>query len=115
MKKFLTAICLVSSVSAFAVEFSAKIEDTKCTIKNGVVTRTQTIGKDKLASFTETKNIKMNVDAALIEKAIETATERPANADYVYTMTHEGKTYTLATDDSKESIVLMRMITRICR
>ena len=116
MKNLFIAICLVSSVSAFATDFTAKMEDVNCTIKNGVVTRTQTFGKDALGSITETKNVKMNAEA-LIMKAMETSTQVPAGADedYVYSMTHEGKTYTLTTSDSKESMFLIRMITKSCR
>lgn len=116
MKKLLVGICLVSSVSAFATDFTAKMEDVNCTIKNGVVTRTQTFGKDALGSITETKTVKMNAEA-LIMKAMETSSQLPAGADdeYVYTMIHEGKSYTLTTSDSKESMFLIRMITKSCR
>lgn len=116
MKNLFIGICLVSSVSAFATDFAAKMEDVNCTIKNGVVTRTQVFGKEALGSITETKMVKMNAEA-LIMKAMETSTQAPAGADdeYVYSMIHEGKTYTLSTSDSKESMFLIRMITKSCR
>lgn len=116
MKNLFIAICLVSSVSAFATDFTAKMEDVNCTIKNGIVTRTQTFGKEALGSITETKSVSMKADA-LIMKAMETSSQLPAGAqdEYVYTMIHEGKTYTLNTSDSKESMFLIRMITKSCR
>lgn len=116
MKKVLAVVCLVSAVSAFAADFSAKMEDVNCTIKNGVVTRTQTFGKDALGSITETRIVNMKAEA-LIAKAMEVSSQSPASADelYVYTMTHEGKTYTLSTQDSKESMFLIRMISKSCR
>jgi len=116
MKNLFITVCLVLSVSAFATDFTAKMEDVSCTIKNGIVTRTQTFGKDALGSITETKSVKMNADA-LIMKAMETSTQVPAGADddYVYSMIHEGKTYTLNVNDSKESMFLVRMITKSCR
>lgn len=116
MKNLFITICLVSSVSAFATDFTAKMEDVNCTIKNGVVTRTQTFGKEALGSITETKTVKMNAES-LIMKAMETSTQTPAGADedYVYSMNHEGKTYTLNVNDSKESMFLIRMITKSCR
>lgn len=114
MKFVFFAIAMMSS--AFAADFSAKMEDVNCTIKNGVVTRTQTFGKEALGSITETKMVKFNADA-LIAKAAELSSQLPAGSgeDYVYTMTHEGKTYTLSTQDSKEVMFLIRMITKSCR
>lgn len=116
MKKLFVAVCLVSSISAFAAEFSAKMEDVNCTIKNGVVTRTQTFGKEALGTISETKMVTMKADA-FIAKAMEVSSQVPARADedYVYTMTQEGKTYTLSTNDSKEVMLLIRMITKSCR
>ena len=58
----------------------------------------------------------MNAEA-LIMKAMETSTQTPAGADdeYAYSMIHEGKTYSLNVNDSKESMFLVRMITKSCR
>lgn len=116
MKKLFVLISLVFSVTALATDFTAKMEDVTCSIKNGLVTRTQVFGKDALGSITEMKVVKMNAEA-LIAKAMEVSSQTPARADelYVYTMTHEGKTYTLNTQDSKESMFLIRMITKSCR
>lgn len=118
MKFLVTLTALTLSVSAFATEFKAQIMDIDCTITSeGKVTRTQTFGKEAKASFTEVKMISFKNLEALLPKVMEVSSQLPAqNEDgFAYTMIHEGKTYTLDTRDSKESMFLVRMITKSCR
>lgn len=115
--KFIALTIALMASSAFATEFSARIDNIDCKISNGVVSRTQSFGKDMKASFTETKTVSMKGTEAFIRLATETASQLPAseNSDFSYTMSHEGKTYYLDVDDSKETMYLIRMITKICR
>ena len=117
MKFFALTIALMTSFSGFAAEFSARIDNIDCKIANGTVTRTQTFGKDIKASFTEKKMVSMDGIESLIKLASETASQIPASEDsqFSYSMTHEGKTYFLDVNDSKETMYLIRMITKICR
>lgn len=118
MKKMTILAVLALSTQAFATEFKAHISDTDCTISSkGVVTRTQTFGRDVKASFTETKTITLSNIDALLPKILEISPERAPNPEeeYTYSMTHEGKTYTLSANDSKESMTLVRIITNSCR
>lgn len=110
---------LVFSVASFATEFSAKIENVNCTIANGEVVRTQTLGKKAEGSFTEKKNVTIKGIESFIQKSVETSSQVPASTEYSefyeYKMIHEGKTYYLDTKDSDESMILVRMITKLCR
>lgn len=116
MKLALTLATFVLASSAFATDFFAKIDNVDCTIVNGNVTRTLNFGKEFTGSVTETKTVSMKGLAPFIEKAIATARDLdPANPEFSYKMKHEGKTYILSTDDSRESMALVRMITNICR
>lgn len=117
MKKLIVVLGLVSSMSAMATEFSAKMVNVNCTIKNNVVTRTETFGKEKKASLTEKKEVSLKGMDSLILKAVEMSSQVPAGAmdEYAYSMNHEGKTYTLDTSDSPETMSLIRMITKMCR
>ncbi|MES2525502.1 MAG: hypothetical protein V4598_00380 [Bdellovibrionota bacterium] len=117
MKFALALIAIAFTSSVFATDFHAKLLDVDCSISNGVVTRTSTFGKEFLGSVTETKNVKMDGLAPFIRKAIETATETPveADAEYVYTMKHDGKSYNIGVRDSIESQMLVRMVSKICR
>lgn len=113
MKTYILLAALLTSVSAFAAEFNVKIEGITCSLSNGTVTRTHTIGN---ASFTEKKTISTSGFDALISKAAETASETPVtNEFYSFKMKHEGKTYTLNTEDSNESLVLIQLLSKICR
>ena len=114
--KFAFALVVIAFTSSvFAADFHAKIDDVDCSITNGVVTRTASFGKEFIGSVTEMKVVKMDGLAPFIRKAIETSTEAPADAEYVYTMKHEGKTYNIGARDSLESQMLVRMISKICR
>ncbi len=116
MKFIAFTIALMTSVTVFAADFSARIDNIDCKISNGTVSRTQTFGKDTKASFTETKTVTLNGAEALIKLASETASQIPASeAEFSYSMTHEGKTYYLDVNDSKETMYLIRMITKLCR
>lgn len=116
MKMALTLAAFILTSSAFATDFYAKIDVIDCKIENGVVTRTHTFGKEFKGSATETKTVKLEGLAPFIEKAIATARELdPSETEYVYSMKHEGKTYNLSVNDSRESQAIIRMITGICR
>lgn len=116
MKNLFIVLGIASTLSAYATEFSAKMDDVNCTIKNNIVTRTQTFGKDASASITEMKEVKFSADS-LIMKAMEASTQVPAGTDdeFAFSMVHEGKSYSLNTSDSKETMALIRMITKSCR
>ncbi len=115
MKFALILTALISS-SAFATDFFAKIENNNCKIENGLVTRTSFLGKEATASFTETKNVKIEGIAHLVAKAIEVSSPFPGNdVNYRFTMKHEGTAYLLDTRDSSESMALINMIARLCR
>lgn len=113
--KFALAL-LALSTSAFATDFYAKIDDVDCKIEKGIVTRKASFGKDAIGSYTETKTVKMEGLAPFIERAMLTSTQTPGSMpEYAYSMKHEGKSYILNVDDSRESQSLIRMISRICR
>ena len=111
------AIALLAlSTSAFATDFYAKMDDVDCKIENGVVTRKATFGKDFIGSYTETKTVKVEGLTPFIERAMLTSSQTTgSHPDFAYSMKHEGKTYLLNVDDSRESQSLVRMISRICR
>lgn len=107
-------MALSLSFSSFAADFVLKIDDVNCTISKGVVTRTQKVG---VASFVEKKNVTMNGIDELVAKAAEVSSQLPVNPaeEYVHQMIVDGKTYTLNLNDSKESMTLIRLTSRICR
>lgn len=116
MKYALVLSLLAFASSAFALEFTAKIDDINCKIENGIVTRTMSFGKETKASFTETKAVKLEGLAPFVQKVVETASNvAEANSEFVFTMTVDGKTYLLNTRESTEGLYLIRMISRICR
>jgi len=117
MKFIVLALVATFSISAFATELSAKIDRTFCTINNGKIVRTQFMNKTRTVSFTENKTVSINGLENLLPKVLETAAVTPADMeqDYVFTMTHEGKTYLLNTEDSPETQVLIRLIAQSCR
>ena len=53
--------------------------------------------------------------APFVEKAIATARDAHSSEEFSFSMKHEGKTYILNVDDSRESQSLIQMISRICR
>lgn len=113
----IAAMGLVIGMSAFATEFNAKIDDVQCRIVNNTVTRTQTFGKDVTASFTETKKVSISGMEELAYRVAATSTQTPTSEDgsFRYTMSVDGKPYHLNVNDSKESMILVRMITKLCR
>lgn len=117
MKFLALTIAFIAAPLFAGTEFNARIDNTDCKISNGVVSRTQTFGKDTKASFTETKAVSMNGVDSFIKLATETASQLPTNDEFgiSYSMNHEGKTYFLNVNDSKETMYLIRMITKICR
>lgn len=117
MKFAFAVVAIAFTSSVFAADFHAVIDDVECSIVNGKVTRTSSFGKDFIGSFKETKTVELAGLAPFIRKATEVSSQIPssADADYAYTMIHDGKSYTLSTRDSIESSMLVRMITRICR
>lgn len=117
MKSLVIAIVATLSLSALATEFNAKIDRVSCAINNGKVVRTQFMNKARTVSFTENKFVAIDGLENLLPKVLETAAQTPADMeqDYVFTMTHEGKTYVLATEDSPETQVLIRLIAQSCR
>lgn len=117
MKFVVLALTAAFSLTAFATDFSAKIDRTFCTITNGKMVRTQYMNKARSVSFTENKNVVINGLENLLPKVLETAAQSPIDMeqDYVFTMIHEGKTYLLNTEDSPETQVLIRLIAQSCR
>lgn len=118
MKKLIFLAVLAISTSAMATEFKAHIEDVDCSINaEGVVTRTQTFGKEKKAAYTETKKVSFSNLDTFISKALEVSSTQVPSADeaYVFSMIHNGQTYRLNMDDSTESLFLVRIISRVCR
>ena len=117
MKAMIVALISVFSLSAFAAEFSAKLDRVYCTIANNKLIRTQYMNKDQTLSFVETKTIQINGLDSMLPKVLETAVEAPADrsGDYVFTMKHEGKEYLLDVDASDETRFVIRMISQSCR
>ncbi len=116
MKLSSLVVLLALSTSAMATEFYATMDRTDCKIINGTVTRTTTFGKEVTGSFTESKKVTMEGLAPFIEKALVVSSQTPsADREFAYSMKYEGKTYTLNTEDSTESMTLVRMISKICR
>lgn len=114
MKTIIGLMALMISFSSFAADFIIKMEDVTCTISKGVVTRTQKVG---VASFTEKKNVTINGIDELVTKVAEVSSQLPANQEeeYIHQMIVDGKTYTLNLKDSKESVTLIRLTSRMCR
>lgn len=114
MKTVLLISALVFSFSAFATDFNVKLENLSCQVSsNGSVTKTYKVGA---ASFTEKKTVTISGLDALVKKAVDVSSQEPANTEdfFSYQMTHEGKTYTLQLDDSKEILTLIRLLSTIC-
>lgn len=113
MKTFILISTLLVSASSFATDFSVKIEDVSCKISKDQVTKTVKVGP---ASFTEKKTVSISGLDSLVTKVATVASELPANPkdEYIFEMTHEGKTYTLNMDDSKESMTLVRLLSKLC-
>ena len=117
MKFAFAVVAIVFTSSVFAADFHAVIDDVECSIVNGKVTRVSSFGKEFIGSFKETKTVELAGLAPFIRKVSEVSSQLPHSTDteYRYTMTHEGKSYSLNTRDSIESSMIVRMISRICR
>lgn len=116
MKKLLVILSLASSISAMATEFNVKMDRVTCSIKNNQVIRTEFVGKDQTeASVTEKREVSFTGIESLIEKAAETATDAPADEYFGVSMKHDGKVYKLHSEDSRESMTLIRLVGRTCR
>jgi hypothetical protein len=117
MKFVVMALVAAFSVSAMATELNAKMGRVYCTINGSKLVRTQYINKTSTVSFTETKTVEIKGIESLLPKVLETAAPAPLERteEYVYTMTHEGRSYLLDTSASPETQVLVRLITSSCR
>ncbi len=117
MKFIVLALVAAFSISAMATEFNAKLDRVICTINNSKLVRTQYMNKARTVSFTDNKTVAIAGVETLLPKVLETAAVTPADMeqDYVFTMTHEGKTYVLDVKDSPETQVLIRLIAQSCR
>lgn len=117
MKFVVLALVAAFSISAIATEFNAKLDRVFCSINNDKLVRTQFLNKTRTVSFTENKTVAFDGVETLLPRVLETAAVTPADMgqDYVFTMTHEGKTYVLTVDDSPETQVLIRLIAQSCR
>lgn len=118
MKSTLTIVALMASMSSFAAtEFSAKMLNVTCKITDTQVTRTQAFGKEaKAPSFTEKRSISLeNVDK-IAKAAADASTGRPSyDPDFTYTVNVDGKSYPVNGDESKESLVVVQLINKLCR
>lgn len=109
----LASLLTLSSVSMAAVELKAQIDSDTCTIKNGKVTKTTTLSKGEV-SFTVEKAVKFDGLEALARRVSETS--RNTGSEYFsHELTLDGKTYLLNADDSKDSMILVSIISRLCK
>ena len=115
MKFFATAaLCAFSLSSLASVSLKGKMDNVNCTIRDNQVTRVQTFGKNGL-SFTATEMISMNGLEDAVKSAEVTATERPADPDYEFYATIDGRSFRLNTQDSKDATSVIQLMVKACR
>lgn len=102
------------SFSSFAsIQLRSKVHNESCTIVGDKVTKTTSMLNGEL-KFTTTETVKIEGLEAIARRAIETNTGT-SNDFFTHQLVLDGQTYTLNVSDSKESMVLVNMMSRICK
>lgn len=117
MKKLMTFIALATSFSALSadISFFRKVENHECVIKNNKVTRKMVFGGGKIG-FTETSTIESFGIEAVAQKAAELSTGRTTPImNIATTVTIDGVTSTLHTEDSPEARHLIVFMSAACK
>lgn len=114
MKTFITIAVLSLSLSSFAaIELRSQVNTESCTIKGDKVTKTTSLMNGEL-KFTTTETVKIEGLEAIARRVIATNTGT-ANEYFTHELILDGQSYILNTNDSKESMMLVNMMGRICK
>lgn len=114
MKSIITLAVLAFSLSSLAaVELRSQVNAETCTIKGDKVTKTTSLLNGEL-KFTTTETVKIEglEKIARIAAASNTGT---TNEFFTYELILDGQTYVLNTSDSKESMMIVNMMSRLCK
>jgi hypothetical protein len=112
MKFFYAALLILVSFSSYAVEFKAKYGLEECRMANHKVETTFIQAKGKMR-LTTTKDYKLSGVDEFIQKAMAVSSQREM-VDGYYKMIVAGQEYNLHPDDSLESMMLIRLISKAC-
>lgn len=113
MKRLMTLALLAFSLNSFAsIELRSEVNSESCIIKGEQVIKTTSMLDGEL-KVTTTGNVRIEGLEQVARRAIETNTGT-TNDYYNYEIILDGKSYTLSVADSKESMVLVRMMSNIC-
>lgn len=114
MKSIITLAVLTFSLSSFAaVELKSKVNSETCTIKGDKVTKTTSLMNGEL-KFTTTDTVKIEGLEDIARRAVASNTGT-ANEYFTHELVLDGQTYVLNTNDSKESMMLVNMMSRLCQ
>lgn len=114
LKTVIVASMLSLSISSFAaVELRSQVVNESCTIKNGEVTKTTSMLRGEV-KFSTSHKVKIEGLTALAQKAAA-ATTGTANEYFSHELVLDGQTYLLNSSDSEHSMILINMMSRICK
>lgn len=114
MKKLIAMVAFILSLSALAsVELRSQVNSESCIIKGNEVTKTTSMLNGEL-SFTTTSMVKIEGLEQIARRAADSTTGT-ANDYFTHELVLDGQTYTLNVSDSTESMVLVNMMSRICK
>lgn len=118
MRKFAAVVFALSlSSAAFAgVELKIVSDKVNCTIANNEVVRTLTFGKEKELKMTEKSVMTFEGIEAMAEKALAVSVNQASDLlDQSYIVVKNGKETILDSDESNESLYLIRLMVKACR
>ena len=114
MKTLMTIAILTFSLSSFAsIQLRSQVHNETCTIEGNKVTKTTSMLNGEL-KFTTTQTVRIEGLEAIARRVIETNTGT-SNEFFTHELVLDGQTYTLNVGDSKESMALVNMMSRICK
>ena len=109
----ITSLLALSFASLASVELKSQINADTCTIKGGKVTKTTALMNGEV-KFTVEKAVKFEGLEDLARRVSETSTNT-RNEYFTHELVLDGKTYILNSEDSKETMVLLSVMGRLCQ
>lgn len=108
-----TAILSLSLSSFAAVELRSQVNAESCSIKGDKVTKTTSLLGGEL-KFTTNTTVKIEGLNEIARRVAESSTNT-GNDYFAHELILDGQTYTLNSSDSTESLILINMISKICK
>jgi|SRR5690606_573164 len=113
-KTIIASAILSLSLSSFAaVELRSQVNAESCSIRGDKVTKTTSLLGGEL-KFTTTTTVKFEGLEDIARRAAASNTNT-ANEYFSHELILDGQTYLLNSSDSNESMILINMISRVCK